>query len=204
MDKIIQLTDENKGYIVSSSIYKQEEYFRARLTVKIPREILNDTVSTISGFGEVTHNDTYTEDVTEEYYDSQARLKVMESKEARLIALLDKAADITDIIAIETELAQVRSDIEVLQGRLQYLTNSTSFSTINIELKQAIPGHVKAPQGTTGKAWKALINSTNNLIDFGSGLIVFLAAALPWLVILTVIYLIIRSIRKKRKDKKDA
>lgn len=204
MDKIIQLTDENKGYIVSSSIYKQEEYFRARLTVKIPREILNDTVSTISGFGEVTNNDTYTEDVTEEYYDSQARLKVMESKEARLIALLDKAADITDIIAIETELAQVRSDIEVLQGRLQYLTNSTSFSTINIELKQAIPGHVKAPQGTTGKAWKALINSTNNLIDFGSGLIVFLAAALPWLVILTVIYLIIRSIRKKRKDKKDA
>ncbi|NLF45648.1 MAG: DUF4349 domain-containing protein, partial [Syntrophomonadaceae bacterium] len=155
-------------------------------------------------FGEVTNNDTYTEDVTEEYYDSQARLKVLESKEARLIALLDKAVNITDIVAIENELAKVRSDIEVIQGRLQYLTNSTSFSTINIELKQAIPGHVKAPQGTTGKAWKALINSINNLIDFGSGLIVFLAAALPWLVILAVIYLIIRSIRKKRKNKKDA
>jgi len=152
----------------------------------------------------VTNNDTYTEDVTEEYYDSQARLKVLESKEARLIALLDKAVNITDIVAIENELAKVRSDIEVIQGRLQYLTNSTSFSTINIELKQAIPGHVKAPQGTTGKAWKALINSINNLIDFGSGLIVFLAAALPWLVILAVIYLIIRSIRKKRKNKKDA
>lgn len=204
MDKIIQLTNQNKGYVINSSIYKQEEYFRARLTVKVPQEKLNDTVHLISDFGEVINNDTYTEDVTEEYYDSQARLKVLEAKETRLIALLDKAADIADIVAIENELAKVRSDIEVIQGRLQYLTNSTSFSTINIELKQAIPGHIQAPQGTTGKAWKGLINSINNLIDFGSGLIVFIASALPWLVVLAIVYYAVRAVRIKRKNKKDS
>ena len=203
MDKIIGLTNQNKGYIVNSSIYKQEEFFRANLTVKIPREKLNDAIHTISGFGEVTRNETYTEDVTEEYYDSQARLKILEAKETRLIDLLDKAADITDIVAIENELAKVRSDIEVIKGRLQYLTNSTSFSTINIDLEQAVPGHIKAPQGTTGKAWKGFINSINNLIDFGSGLIVFIVSALPWLVVLAIIYFAIRTIRIKLKNKKD-
>ena len=118
--------------------------------------------------------------------------------------MLDKAADIADIVAIENELAKVRSDIEVIQGRLQYLTNSTSFSTINIELKQAIPGHIQAPQGTTGKAWKGLINSINNLIDFGSGLIVFIASALPWLVVLAIVYYAVRAVRIKRKNKKDS
>jgi hypothetical protein len=117
--------------------------------------------------------------------------------------LLDKAASITDIVAIENELAKVRSDIEVLKGRLQYLTNATSFSTININLTQAVPGQIKAPQGTTGKAWQGLINSINSLIDFGSNLIVFLVTLLPWLAVLAVIYFIVRAIRNKRKSKID-
>ncbi|HNX28390.1 MAG TPA: DUF4349 domain-containing protein [Syntrophomonadaceae bacterium] len=204
MDKIISLTSQNDGYIVSSSIYKQEDSYRASLTVKIPQEKLNDTVNTISDFGEVTNNDTSTEDVTEEYYDSQARLKVLEAKEARLIALLDKAANIPDIVAVENELGNVRSEIEVIKGRLQYLTNSTSYSTINIDLKQTAAGQIKAPQGTTGKAWQGLINSINNLIDFGSDLVVFLVTILPWLIVLAVIYYAVRYIRNKRKNRKDA
>lgn len=204
MDKIISLTSQNDGYIVSSSIYKQEDSYRASLTVKIPQEKLNDTVNTISDFGEVTNNDTSTEDVTEEYYDSQARLKVLEAKEARLIALLDKAANIPDIVAVENELGNVRSEIEVIKGRLQYLTNSTSYSTISINLNQAMAGQIKAPQGTTGKAWQGLINSINNLIDFGSDLIVFLVTILPWLIVLAVIYCAVRYVRNKRKNRKDA
>ncbi len=201
MDKIIALTSQKGGYIVNSSIYKEEKYFRASLTVKIPQDKLNDTVHSINEFGEVVNHDTYTEDVTEEYYDSQARLTVLEAKETRLIALLDKASSITDIVAIENELAKVRSDIEVLKGRLQYLTNATSFSTININLTQAVPGQITAPQGTTGKAWQGLINSINSLIDFGSNLIVFLITLLPWLAVLAVIYFIVRAIRNKRKNK---
>ena len=204
MDKIIALTGQKGGYIVNSSIYKEEEnHFRASLTVKIPREKLNEAVHSINELGEVVNHDTYTEDVTEEYYDSQARLTVLEAKETRLIALLDKAASITDIVSIENELAKVRSDIEVLKGRLQYLTNATSFSTININLTQAVPGQIKAPQGTTGKAWQGLINSINSLIDFGSNLIVFLVTLLPWLAVLAVIYFIVRAIRNKCKSKID-
>lgn len=204
MDKIILLTSQNDGYIVNSSIYKQEDSYRASLTIKIPQEKLTGTVNTISDYGEVTNNDTYTEDVTEEYYDAQARLKVLEAKEVRLIALLDKAANIPDIVTIESELGNVRSEIEVIKGRLQYLTNSTSFSTININLRQAIPGQLKAPQGTTGKAWQGLIASLNNMIDFGSNLIIFLVTILPWLVVLVIIYIAVRWIRNKRKNRNDS
>lgn len=203
MDKIIQLTKQEEGYIVSSSLYKEESSYRASLTVKIPQGKLNDTVQSISDFGEVTNNNTYTEDVTEEYYDSQARLKVLEAKETRLIALLGKAVNIPDIVAIENELAKVRSEIEVIKGRLQYLTNSTSFSTININLQQAVPGQITSPQGTTGKALQGMINSINSLIDFSSNLIVFLITLLPWLAILAVIYFIVRAIRNRRKSKID-
>lgn len=201
LDKIIALTNQNHGYIVNSSLYKQEDSYRASLTIKIPQEKLSSAVSMISDWGEVTRNETYTEDVTEEYYDAQSRLKVLEAKETRLIALLDKAANIPDIVTIEKELGSVRGDIEVIKGRLQYLTNSTSFSTIDITLRQALPGQLKAPQGTTGKAWQGLINSVNNLVLFGSGLIVFIFSALPWLVILALIYYGVRYIRNKRKNK---
>ncbi|NLB52471.1 MAG: DUF4349 domain-containing protein [Syntrophomonadaceae bacterium] len=204
MDKIISLTSQNNGYIVNSSMYKQEDTYRASLTIKIPQEKLNNTVNTISDFGEITRNETYTEDVTEEYYDAQARLKVLEAKEVRLISLLDKAANIPDIVTIEKELGNVRGEIEVIKGRLQYLTNSTSYSTIDISLRQAMPGQLKAPQGTAGKAWQGLINSLNGLIDFGSDLVVFLVTVLPWLIVLALVYYLVRYIRNRRKNRSDS
>ncbi len=79
------------------------------------------------------------EDVTEEYYDSEARLKVLKAKEDRLLNLMNKANNITDIISIENELGQTRSEIEVLTGRLKYLSNATDYSLVNIKLQQPFP-----------------------------------------------------------------
>lgn len=199
VDQISELTVEIGGYLVNSRQYRYEDKISASLSVKVPADKLTSMVATISGYGELSDKTISTEDVTEEYYDAEARLKVLEAKEARLLALLEKANTITDIVSVEKELGAVRSDIEVIKGRLKYLNNATSYSTINITLEQALPGSLKAPQGTLGKAWQGLINSINMLIDFGSGLIVFLVVILPWVVIFGLIFYLIRYLYRRRK-----
>ncbi len=199
VDQITDLTARMGGYLVNSRQYRYEDKISASLSVKVPADKLTSMVETISGYGELTDKTISTEDVTEEYYDAEARLKVLEAKEARLLALLEKANTITDIVSVEKELGAVRSDIEVIKGRLKYLNNATSYSTVNITLEQALPGSLKAPQGTIGKAWQGLINSLNTLIDFGSGLVVFLVVILPWVVVFGLIFYLIRYLYRRRK-----
>lgn len=199
VDQITDLTARMGGYLVNSRQYRYEDKISASLSVKVPADKLTSMVETISGYGELTDKTISTEDVTEEYYDAEARLKVLEAKEARLLALLEKANTITDIVSVEKELGAVRSDIEVIKGRLKYLNNATSYSTVNITLEQALPGSLKAPQGTMGKAWQGLINSLNTLIDFGSGLVVFLVVIMPWVVVFGLIFYLIRYLYRRRK-----
>lgn len=199
VDQITDLTGKMGGYLVNSRQYRYEDKISANLSVKVPADKLTDTVETISGYGEVADKTISTEDVTEEYYDAEARLKVLEAKETRLLALLEKANTITDIVSVEKELGAVRSDIEVIKGRLKFLNNATSYSTINITLEQALPGSLKAPQGTMGKSWQGLINSLNTLIDFGSGLIVFLVVILPWVIVFGLVFYLIRYLYRRRK-----
>lgn len=202
VDRISDLTVKTGGYLVNSRQYRYEDKISASLSVKVPADKLTATVETISGYGELSDKTISTEDVTEEYYDAQARLTVLEAKEVRLLALLEKANTITDMVSVEKELGTVRSNIEVIKGRLKYLKNATSFSTVNITLEQALPGSLKAPQGTLGKAWQGLITSLNTLIDFGSGLIVFLVVILPWLALIGLFFYLIRYLYRRRKNNK--
>ena len=198
-DKIIDLNQTNGGYTVNSHIYRNGEEVSADLTLKIPQQKLTSFIASIAKFGEVTDKLVSSEDVTEEYYDAEARLKVMRAKEERLLSLLEKASSITDIISIENELGQTRSEIEVLTGRLKYLSNAVDYSTVHITLIQAVPGAIKTPQGTVGKAVQGLIRSLNHLINFGSNLVVTLFIVLPWLLLIIILVLVFRYFYRKKK-----
>ncbi|MEQ8236199.1 MAG: DUF4349 domain-containing protein [Syntrophomonadaceae bacterium] len=196
-DQIIALCGSKGGYTVSSRIYRENDRVSGRMAVKVPQTVLLEVIESMTAFGEVTDKVISSQDVTEEFYDAQARLKVLEAKEARLLGLMDRAANIAEIISVENELSKTRSEIEVLSGRLQLLANATQYSLININLVEGVPGIVKAPQGTWGKAWQSLINSLNGIINFGSNTVVFLFAAIPWLVIVSLLALLIRRVYPK-------
>ena len=186
-DQLIALCNENGGYTVNSHIYREDERVSGKLVVKVPQVKLLSVITSISTLGEVTDKTINAQDVTEEYYDAQARLKVLKAKEERLLGLMDETTSINEIISVENELTKTRSEIEVLTGRLQYLTNATEYSQINITLAQGLPGAVKAPQGTLGKAWQGLVGSLNGVITFASGTVIFIFSALPWLVVLVLL-----------------
>lgn len=191
-DQIIALCGSKGGYSVSSRIYRENDRVSGRLALKVPQAGLLEVIDRISDLGEVNDKVISTQDVTEEFYDAQARLKVLAAKEARLLGLMDRAANIAEIISVENELSKTRGEIEVLSGRLQLLANATQYSLININLAEGVPGTVKAPQGTWGKAWQSLVNSLNGVINFGSNTLVFLFAAIPWLVIASLLALLVR------------
>ena len=75
------------------------------------------------------------EDVTDEYVDSQSRLSSMRATELRLLSFLEQAEDVEDALAVQNELSDLQQEIERVQGRINFLEQTAAYSLIEVSLK---------------------------------------------------------------------
>ena len=117
----------------------------------------------------------------------ESRLKTMRTKEERLLNILTQSGNLSDILAVENELANTRAQLESLEGRMRYLNNQTEYSTVNISVEQLVVSTQQVTtsglQGVVERAKEAFIKAINNIF-LGLGMsIVFISAAIPYLVV---------------------
>lgn len=109
------------------------------ITVRIPKTHFDSFLSELSDDIKKFDNKSVTvQDVTEEFVDITARLSVKKETEQGYLRLLNQAKTIKDILDIQNQLQDIRSDIESIEGRLRYLKNSVNFSTLHISMYQQI------------------------------------------------------------------
>jgi hypothetical protein len=138
-DDIAQLAVFLGGYVVSSQISGEEEEMRGWISFRVPDEKFDQALAELRDLAvRVESESTYSEDVTEEYIDLQARLGNAEATEQQYLALLEKATDVEDILSVYERLSQVRQEIEQIKGRMQYLERTTSTSLISVSLEPEV------------------------------------------------------------------
>ncbi|WP_298903131.1 DUF4349 domain-containing protein [uncultured Psychroserpens sp.] len=138
--KIKRIAQKYGAYIsdlrFENNLYQKEN----RFTIKIPQQhfdVMMDSIGLMVDF--VEYENITTKDVTEEYIDIQTRLKTkMEVKTRYESILRENAITIEDILATEDKLRIIQEEIESAQGRLKYLTNKVSYSTIQIDLYETV------------------------------------------------------------------
>lgn len=108
----------------------------ASLTLRVPSDKIKQAVSCLEALGDVTYRSIGAEDVTEQYVDVEARLKNRVVLRDRMKQLLDKATDIKDILAIETELNRIQSDIDSMEARMKSLKGKADYATIHLTLER--------------------------------------------------------------------
>lgn len=183
---ILQNDNTGKDYY---SVYRN-------VTLRIPKQHFDAFINDLSkGVAYFDRKEISAQDVSEEFVDLEARLKAKQTLENRYLELLSKANKVSEILEIEKELANIREEIEAKQGRLQYLQNRVSMSTISIEM------YTEKPQGTGttvsygSKMWNALKSGFNGLSSFFLGILY----VWPFILILAIVFFIIR--RKLRRKK---
>ncbi|WP_186668266.1 DUF4349 domain-containing protein [Sporosarcina sp. BP05] len=205
-----QLSIEEKvgeygGYIVESNVHREsEESVSARLTVRIPEKHFQTFLMDAEGeAAEVLTRNVTGEDVTEQYIDLESRVKSKRTVEERLLVFMGKAEKTEDLLKISSDLSKVQEEIELIVGKIKYLENQTSFSTIEIamyENRVIVPGVDGKKLDTWEKTKKQLATSTNFIFAGGSGLIVLFFGNLPVLLLLLLvgvgIYFIVKRTRK--------
>lgn len=207
LDDIATLADSSGGWVVSSEIYQYGDSAKSgRIQIRIPSEGFQSVLDSISGMAvRVTSLNTSGQDVTEEFVDLNARLGNLEATAARLRTFMDEASTVEEALAVSAELSRVEGDIESYKGRMQYLQQSASFSSIGVQVQpdasaQPIQVSKWQPGVVLKDAVEALADGLQWLADAFIWLVIF---ALPMLVILAIpfviLILIIRRLLRRRR-----
>jgi len=133
VSSVTNIAKQSGGYVESQSDSGDE---RAHVTLRVPVDSLKPAMASLESIGKVTSRRVSSEDVTEQYVDIDARLKTMVALRDRLRALLDKAQDVKDIMAIEKELGRVQADIDSMQARLKALKGKVDLASIDLSINR--------------------------------------------------------------------
>jgi hypothetical protein len=124
------------GWFESRSLYQGGSYRRLSCTIRVPAEQFEPLLERAGEAAHMVSRDAYSEDVSETYYDSEARLTTQRTKLERLQTLLAQAATMEDIIALESALSETELQIEYLTGSLRRYDSLVGYSTVNLQLRE--------------------------------------------------------------------
>ncbi len=156
-----QLVLSHEGRITNSDTGSYEQRY-TNMTFLVPSSKFYSIIAEIKKISVLVSNENiYSNDVTEEYIDTEARLNVMKGTEDRFLVLLQETRNIDEAIKVEKELMRIRGEIDSLQGRMNYFVKTTANSMLNLRMVESVP--------ITGDQWNAkdsVTDSLRNLVSF--------------------------------------
>lgn len=201
--QVEEIVQEVDGYIESAGIWQRNENKQGQFSLRVPVEKLGVALPRLEALGRIDRKNMSGKDVTEEYYDVEARRTTLEKQEKRLLELLDKAGTVKEMLEIENELTRIRGEIESRQARLKVLDNLTNLATINLELStsKTLSTGLSPGKPLDQRVKAGWLRGVNGLINTAGELVVLFAVILPYAPFIAVAVYIFYRIRKKRQSK---
>ena len=197
------------GYVENQELYNGSSYnsYRSRsasLTIRIPAEQLNGFVENVKGVSNVVSYNESTENVTLRYVSTESRMKALEVEQERLLELLAKAENMSDLLEIEARLTDVRYELESVTSQLRVLANQVDYATVYLYISQ-VKVYTETEEQTV---WQRIGSGfKDNLRDMGEDLtdfFVWLVTYSPQLILWAIVIAVAVTALKKKLAKRKA
>jgi len=181
--ELARLVRAHGGYVAAEAINGDPGAPRMGVwKLRVPVERYDAFIQAVTRLGELQQIHSDSQDVTEEFFDLEARLANKRVEEQRLLQhLRQSTARLTDILAVERELSRVRGEIEQMQGRLRFLASQAEMTTITVTVQEARDYVPSARPAFTSRIARTFGESLGMLAETLQGAVLVLAALLPWL-----------------------
>jgi len=192
--------------LYNGSSYSSYRYRNANLTVRIPAEQLNGFVEDVKGVSNVVSYNESTESVTLQYVSTESRMKALEVEQERLLELLAKAENMSDLLEIEARLTDVRYELESVTSQLRVLANQVDYATVHLYISQ-VKVYTETEEQTVwqriGSGFKENIRDMGeNLTDFFVWLVTYSPQLLLWAAVVAITVTVLKKRIAKRKTAK--
>ena len=213
VEKLSALVAQYGGFVESSSVNGSNYYTQSRgysstryasYVIRVPSEKFSALMGSLSTLGNVPYSHTYTENITAQYYDTDARLTAYQTQEARLLEMMEAAKTVEDLIAIEEKLTELRYQIESLQSTLKNWDRQVAYSTLDLEVQEVVEYTPESRMSYGQELALALCSGLKRTGEFFKDLLLAIVGALPALVILAVVLAILIPVWKKRRKARKA
>lgn len=173
--RVTTIAESHGGFVVTSEAKQRENIDPAKrsvdikLVVRIPATQFGSTLEEIKTLaGNIPEAHVTGQDVTEDFIDLEARIKTQKALELQFLQIMKDAREVADALEVQRQIAEVRTDIEKLEGRKRFLENRSSLSTITV--------NIQAPKvvtvSTTGFR-SSLRDAVSDSLEVASEMIVF-------------------------------
>lgn len=207
--KITKIAESKKGFVVqsrkSTSQIRNRGHDTVSMTIRVPADKFRESLDEIRKTGSRVIDESVTgRDVTEEFIDIEAHLKTKKALEERFLEIMKRSNSVQDALNVERQLANVRGEIEKIEGRKRFLQNQASLSTIKVTL-QTPTGISGSSSGFFYELNEAVSDGFDGALTFVLYLIRVVIALLPFLLLIVLpLLLLLRYFWRKYKTKKIA
>ena len=189
LDGITQRVNECGGYIEkmdANTRYASNNRY-ASLTIRIPVTQLDSFVGEVAEISNVVQRSESTEDVTLTYVDMETRRDALEIEQERLLALLENADNLEDILEIESRLTEVRYELESMESQLRTYDNLIEYATVYLDISEVQVLTPTEEKGFWEEIGDGFVNSMKSVWQFLKDVFSFLIVALPYLLLIAAI-----------------
>ncbi|MGB7200944.1 MAG: DUF4349 domain-containing protein [Pyrinomonadaceae bacterium] len=184
--RITAIAESHGGFVVESQQTSSDVRATTRdivsMSVRVPSQKFADTLDQIRQTSErVVFETVKGDDVTEEFIDVEARLKAKKALEQQFVEIMKRASNVEDALNVQSQLGDVRSEIERIEGRKRFLENQSSLSTIKIKL-QTPAVFSASSSGFSHRLGESLATGFDFALNFVLGLVTLVVATLPFVV----------------------
>ena len=191
---VMEYIKEQNGYVASSRRWvDRDERLHIQMQLRLPAPALEAALAAIGGLGKVVEESLTGSDVTEEYYDLEARLNNKKRQEERYLEILQAAKTVDEVLKVERELERIRGDIESMEGRFRYLQDQTELATLNLLCRE--PSRLSTGVFRPGEFFREIGEVFLKSLRL---IVLAVTGVLPWLVIGGLVVFAVLAGRKRR------
>lgn len=198
-DEVEGLITRAGGTIQQQDLSSSGGTTTATITARVPSSSLDRFLDEVGALGTVETSSRQAADVTQQTIDLDARIGALTTSVERLQELLAQTENVADLVAVETELANRRAELDSLVAQRTYLADQVSMSTATITLSPVVEvGGWQAPGFLSGvqNGWNALIGLAGALITAAGFLLPF--AIVGAVIVVPIVWLLVRRARRPR------
>jgi|GEM_PF-7067668 len=201
INTLLRSLDQAGGYIVSQEDSDSYSSQYTRIDIRIPSQSFYSWVEGIEEIPDIKlSKHIYTDDVSEEYVDLQARLHAKQLVIDKYLEYMELATTADELIRFTNELANLQAEVESFQARIRYLDHQVNYSSLSLRIKE-VKERAFFEELQMGRTLKGAIE--NGLTGF-IGVIGFLVSAfivlLPFIIIAGIVWYLIYVIRRNLKS----
>lgn len=190
--KVVSIAEAHGGFVVNSEAKQRDNgdathrTLDIKLVVRIPENQFGTVLDKVRGLASNRNEEKITgQDVTEEFIDLEARIKTQRALEAQFLQIMKQAGKIEDALEVQRQIAEVRTEIEKLEGRKRFLENRSSLSTITVNILAPKPIAVN-----TSGFGRSVRDSISDSVDVGAQIVLFFVRFVIVMIPITLLLLL--------------